>query len=271
MSVRAAHLSNRGRCPLRRLFAILLAMAVVSHVVSQASGPPGAACLVIEASNPGINAEVGVGRVRPDGKSVELLLIEPVKPVGRNEDDLLPAIDRACRAAGVRAAELRLIGVSTGPGGYTSLRVACAAAKMIAEASGAKCVSIPTALVAARGCAEAEARVGVLLAGKDDSAFLSVMPKGGWKGGMPVPQGALVTASNFPLDQVDLVLGDRHVPAPIQELLSARGVRVEAPRLTAAACCELVMDLARVDPVDLVPVYPREPDAVTLWRARSKR
>lgn len=228
-------------------------------------------CLAIEASNPGVHAEVGVGRIMESG--VDVLGIEPIRPVGRNEDDLLPAIDRVCRSAGVQPGSLRLVGVSVGPGGYTSLRVACAAGKMIAAASGGKCVPIPTALgiVTHMRARFADARVGVFLAGKDDSAHLTIFPRGGWTRGTPLPQGALVTVSTLPLEQVDIALGDRYVPAPLRDALTNANVPLVEPSLSAAACLGLMAKLDAVDPVELVPIYPREPDAVTLWRQRKAK
>jgi tRNA A37 threonylcarbamoyladenosine modification protein TsaB len=115
-------------------------------------------CLAIETSNPSINAEVALGVLRESGApsaGVDCITVEPVREVGRNEDDLLPAIDRACRRAGIAARQIARVGVSVGPGGYTSLRVACAAGKMIAEAVGALCVPVSSAAVAALGAGTA--------------------------------------------------------------------------------------------------------------------
>jgi tRNA A37 threonylcarbamoyladenosine modification protein TsaB len=231
-------------------------------------------CLAIEASNPGVHAEVGVGILAAPGEPPRVLATEALREVGRNEDDLLPAIERACAAAAVRADHIRLVAVSIGPGGYTSLRVACAAGKMIAAAVGAACVGVPTPLAVARSRSAqsdgADARVGVILAGKDRSAYLTIMPRGGWRPGTLLPLGKLVTAADFPTDAIDRVIGDRHIPAEIAALLAARGCQVLPPRFSASACLELASALPETNPVHLVPFYAREPDAVTLWRQRAK-
>ena len=138
-----------------------------------------------------------------------------------------------------------------------------------AAASGGMCVPIPTALAIATHLRGSGKRVGVLLAGKDDSAHLTVFPQGGWVPGAPLPQGALVTASMFPLDQVDMVVGDRHVPQAIRSALNEARVLIVEPLVTARTCLDLISALPAVDPVELVPMSPREPDAVTLWRRRS--
>ncbi|MGH9884794.1 MAG: tRNA (adenosine(37)-N6)-threonylcarbamoyltransferase complex dimerization subunit type 1 TsaB [bacterium] len=50
--------------------------------------------------------------------------------------DLLVAIDRLCRAAGVAPAELDAIAIGAGPGSFTGLRIGMATAKGIAFAAG---------------------------------------------------------------------------------------------------------------------------------------
>jgi tRNA threonylcarbamoyl adenosine modification protein YeaZ len=227
-------------------------------------------CLAIEASNPGVHAEVALGHIRGPRDVPTLLALERLREVGRNEDGLLPAIQRACAAAGAKPRDIRTVAVSIGPGGYTSLRVACAAGKMIAAATGAACVGIPTALVVARSASahSKDARLGVLLAGKDETAYLTPFQRGGWQFGDALPRGGLVSASDFPVDELDIVIGDPHVPSSISELLAARSVQVIEPRFSASACLELASQLSEVDAIQLVPLYPREPDAVTLWRKR---
>jgi tRNA A37 threonylcarbamoyladenosine modification protein TsaB len=229
-------------------------------------------CLAIEASNPGVNAEVALGMVGPAGEPATILAIEALREVGRNEDDLLPAIDRVCRAGSVTPRQLRMVAVSIGPGGYTSLRVACAAAKMICETTGAACIPVPSALALVTAARElaTDKRVGVLLAGKDQSAHLTPFSKGGWQPGAAVPSGSLIAAPEFPVDEIDAVIGDRHIPPPIRQLLATRAVPIIEPRFCARACLELAAHLPAIDPIQLVPFYPREPDAVTLWRLRAR-
>jgi hypothetical protein len=43
-----------------------------------------------------------------------------------------------------------------------------------------------------------------------------------------------------------------------------------APRLDAANVLEASARLAGVDPLELLPLYPREPEAVTKWRELGK-
>ncbi len=55
---------------------------------------------------------------------------------------LLPIIDEAMRTAGLTAAELRLVAVTTGPGSFTGIRVGLAAARGIALAGRLELIGV---------------------------------------------------------------------------------------------------------------------------------
>src|SRR5262245_10103489 len=98
--------------------------------------------LAIENANPSMpNPGVAVGRW--DGR-LEVLAHEPIAPSTRPQDDLVAAMDRACRGAGVAPRDIGLVGVSVGPGGYTAMRMSVAAGKMLAEVAGARCIAVPS-------------------------------------------------------------------------------------------------------------------------------
>src|SRR6185295_10090138 len=84
--------------------------------------------------------------------------------------DLLPAIDRLFRRAGLSPADLRggAVAVSAGPGGFTGLRIAIAAAKMLAETLQVRLIGVPSALVAAEAHA-GEGPIIVALACKNET------------------------------------------------------------------------------------------------------
>ena len=67
----------------------------------------------------------------------------------RHDDDLLPAIVRLYKRCALVPGMTDAVGVSIGPGGFTGLRIAVSTGKMMAEATGAKIVAVPTALVVA--------------------------------------------------------------------------------------------------------------------------
>ena len=110
----------------------------------------------------------------------------------------------------------------------------------------------------------------MVLASKDETAYLTLFETGGWKRGLAIPAGRLVTAAEFPLEEVDVVIADQFLPIPINELLKQRGVCIMPPRFLAASCLHLAGALDQIDPLALAPLYPREPDAVTLWRKRKQ-
>jgi len=233
--------------------------------------------LAIEISNPSAAGEAGsgpgvcIGIMTPGG--VEVLGVEPVSVGARggHDDDLMPAIDRVCRRTGfdVRARGLARVAVSIGPGGYTSLRVACAAGKMIAEGAGAKCAAVPTARVVLEAL-PANLRagtVGVALASKGESAWVEV-----FRGGTASGPGRLMSApdiAGLPAAGVQRLLADQFLPASMRRAAEEAGIQITPPVFDAAACARVGASMPAIDPVELVPLYPREPDAVTLWRARK--
>ncbi|HYE03503.1 MAG TPA: hypothetical protein VD963_09745 [Phycisphaerales bacterium] len=246
--------------------------------------PPGRGLILgIEASNPTTGSgpgpgdgagSAGVALARREGRGLVILGTEPIG-AGREGDDVVWATDRLCARLGVVPVELGRIAVSIGPGGYTAVRMAVAAAKMIALGAGAECVGVPTAMVVALAARERAggAAFEVALAGKGDSGWLTRFAPG-WTGvGDGVPEGRLVSAAEAAgpgfWDGVGLLVGDAHVPAGLREGAEAGGVRVVDPVLDAAWCARAGAELVASDPARVNPLYPREPDAVRLWRERK--
>jgi tRNA threonylcarbamoyladenosine biosynthesis protein TsaB len=97
--------------------------------------------LAIETSNRG----GGVALQLSDGR----IEVEDLTSTRRHDDALMPGVDRLCGRVGVEPADLEVIGVSIGPGGFTGLRIAVITAKVLAHTTGAKLVAAPTASVVA--------------------------------------------------------------------------------------------------------------------------
>jgi tRNA threonylcarbamoyl adenosine modification protein YeaZ len=194
----------------------------------------------------------------------------------RERDDLLmPAVVRACARAGIGPGDLRRVAVSVGPGGFTALRIAVATAKMIAEATGAQVVPVPSACVAATGSGfggTLDEPFAVALASKGDNAFVTPFASG-WGGtdAANMPAGRIMTAAEIATLGVRTILADDHLAAPIRSWAASAGVRVAAPIFDPAACLSLGALLPAVDPVSLAPIYPREPEAVRKWRELKGR
>ncbi|MGA1401045.1 MAG: tRNA (adenosine(37)-N6)-threonylcarbamoyltransferase complex dimerization subunit type 1 TsaB, partial [Phycisphaerales bacterium] len=108
------------------------------------------------------------------------------EPGDRRREPLLPEIDRLVRDASMRPDQLRAIGVSTGPGGFTGLRISIAATKGIATALRLPVVAVPSTLVMAEsvliadsGSIRGATSVLTMVASKRGSAWLHRLALGG--------------------------------------------------------------------------------------------
>lgn len=81
----------------------------------------------------------------------------------RHDDHLFPEIARLLAIGGVALTDVTRVAVAIGPGSFTGLRVAIAAAQGIARASGAAAVGVPTLDVAAYPFAASRMRVCALI------------------------------------------------------------------------------------------------------------
>ena len=220
------------------------------------------AILAIEASQRAASVAV---RARAGAPAVSRAVPAPE----HDRDHLMAEIDACCRTAGVRPADIGAIAVSVGPGGFTGLRVACATAKALAEVTGCRLVAVPSSLVAARAAASAgelpDGPCLVVLAAKGDGAWCSRVEVAR---GMPAERSA--SLEPYLPGGRGPVLADDHAPVSWRGAMAARGLL--AARWTAEACLEageaLLAAGAPSDPLLLSPIYPRPPEAVTLWEAR---
>ncbi|MDX2118465.1 MAG: hypothetical protein SFY96_09815 [Planctomycetota bacterium] len=240
--------------------------------------------LAIEISNPTAHeggpwagtASTGVALARGGailGGPFELLCVESLAPDKGQDDDLLPAIDRACARAGVRPRDVGVVGVSVGPGGFTALRMAISAAKMMSDALGAACVGVPSAQVVAQQVS-GTAPFAVALASKGEDSFATCFePRG--DAGAPTPRGdgQLLGAAGLASLGVARLIADQYLPQSMREEAARLGMVIKAPRFDAGACALLASMVGQpIDPLQLAPIYPREPEAVVKWRAlKAKR
>lgn len=208
-------------------------------------------------------------RDRRRGGQVQVEMLSIKK---RHDDDLLPAIDRLFLKCGLTPGDLKngAVGVSIGPGGFTGLRIAIATAKMFVETLGTKVIAVPSALVVA----ESDSRPGeivVALASKGDSIWSTRLSRNDdqW-----TIQGApgLATAQTISLEGIAAMLGDEHLPADVRAKCASMYIPVIEPRFEPASCLSVAEHMfARgqfTDPLRLAPLYPREPEAVTLWEKK---
>ena len=192
-----------------------------------------------------------------------------------HEDPLLPTIDRLVREAGLSPRELRAIAVSAGPGGFTGLRVATVVAKMLAESLSIPVIAVPSAqAVASR--TPGEGPTVVALAAKRGTAYLAAF-RG--RSAATCPIGEPITGDEEAFASLVAACGtvaslvaDRHLPPAIATRAATLGIPLIAPVHSAAAVLtlgEAALERGEsTDPLALAPIYPREPEAVTIWNAR---
>lgn len=229
--------------------------------------------LAIETSNP--SATTGAGAVclgelsdaEPHG--VRLIDSETLAPTSRHDDALMPAIDRMFRRRSLTPRDLARVAVSIGPGGFTAVRIAVVTAKMIALATGAELVGVPTALGVARRAevAGTEGTLDVLLAWKHDDAWRQRFVISGGRAAA-LDAGGIVTLERALADAPDTIAAD----AELQRMLNERAggvirTRLIHPEFDPFAVLVESRSLPANSPGTLVPLYPREPEAVTKWRA----
>ncbi len=198
---------------------------------------------------------------------MDLLGIEKLRPKVRHDDDLIPAIDRVMKRAGEEGGSLGRIVVSIGPGAFTSVRIAVATTKLIAEGTGAEVVGVPTVEVVA----QARSRLGmfgVSLASKRDSAWIAFCD-----GTQLIREGEILDqrALERALDDVGprAFVADQFLPEALRGVIEERGIEIVAPLFSAARCLEASIGKMAEDAIAMAPVYPREPEAVRMWRERG--
>ncbi len=184
---------------------------------------------------------------------------------GTVDCDLMVSIERLCAHAGVRAQDLARVAVSIGPGGFTSVRICVSCAKAICEVSGAACVGVPTAQVVAHGAGPLDASFGVALASKRGTAHITVFAPTG----EVVRGGRIVHADEIERLGVSYLIADRHLDPAIRARCDDLGIKVLDACFDVGSVLALSERIEAVDPADLTPIYPREPEAVTRWRARG--
>lgn len=179
--------------------------------------------------------------------------------------DLMPVIDALCRCHGVTAAMIGEVYVSVGPGSFTGLRIAVATVKMLAHVLGVKVVAVPTLDVVARNVPARPGTLAVCLNMKLHSVWSGLFSHDGrrWAG---VGEPKLRT--------IEQLLGESPRPVALvgDPLPPVRGVEILDPHLAqprSAAVWALGRELAEqqriTDPLALLPIYARPPEAAELW------
>lgn len=192
----------------------------------------------------------------------------------RGADDVFPTINNLANELSISPSTLELVVVSVGPGGFTGLRTAVAITKMISLSTGAKVVAVESALSIVRGETNKDGTYLVVSGIKQESFWLSrvVVQKEEWKSKSAL--SSIAEFGNLQFATTNGVFADNCAPPSLKDVCSKEGVEFFDSKPTAFGLLEIGLAKfkqgATTDPLCLLPVYPREPEAVRLWNEKKK-
>ena len=214
-----------------------------------------------------------VGLLAPDGSLIEAR--HDPAPGARPEHAprLLPLLDRVISDGGGWDAIERL-GVGTGPGSFTGLRIGIATARGLAQARALPLVGVSTLQAIARRAAhEHDGTVLAVLDARRGEGFAAA-----WgPGGAPLLAPAALDPDALARVVADLpgsVLAAGDGSVRFSEQLHAAGASVpddSSPlhRVSARALCELAAEAVEAPAGTVLPDYLRLPDAEIAYRKRT--
>ncbi len=192
----------------------------------------------------------------------------------RDVDELAPAVAAVLAEAELDAASISTVAVDVGPGGFTGLRISVAIGQAIAEAANASVVAVPGAVVALASTPEVAGVAGralVLSAAKAGTAWGTLFERtDAGRDWTVVGQPGILDGP--PSGPLAVVLADEHLDGEFRAAIP-REVPIVVPRFDAAALAKRALVggpglVVHADPARLQPLYPREPEAVRIWRER---
>ncbi|MFN3166471.1 MAG: tRNA (adenosine(37)-N6)-threonylcarbamoyltransferase complex dimerization subunit type 1 TsaB [Phycisphaeraceae bacterium] len=197
-----------------------------------------------------------------DGELIETANLPRKK---RHNLELMPAVAALCDKHQLEPADLGELYTSLGPGSFTGLRIAIATAKMLSLTNPAlKLVGVPTIDVLAEQFKDAAEHVAVCMNIKRGTMYAGV-----YRDGQPILEPALRSAEAL-LEQSPRSLAIvAEVDTGIEPDEGVTIVDRSAIEADAAVTWRLGKNRAGegrfTAPADLLPLYVREPEAVTLW------
>lgn len=187
-------------------------------------------------------------------------------------DRLLTLAADALAAAGLAFADLERVGVGTGPGGFTGLRIGVATARALAQGLGVPLVGVSSLRALAQGAPPDEPVLAVADARRGET-FVAAYEEGREVLAPRVAAPAELPAlAARPDGRPWLAVGDGALR--FREELERGGAVVPAPsdpahRIGAAAVCGLAASAPDRGRDAVVPDYLRVPDAEITRRART--
>ncbi len=215
----------------------------------------------------GASGSVAVGRGDELRRTVEF----PAH--SRHATQLIVRLDELLSAESLRPADIDEVYVSAGPGSFTGLRIAITVARTLAQAvGGIRCVSVPTAAAVAENVADREwVNLAVVLPTKNE-LFHATLFRRSEEGPEIIEPARVATLPEILADAPRPVL--LLSPGRIESDIPADVTRLDGQSATPAAggVWQAGRRLARrgryTEPLQLLPIYVRRPEAVRLWEKR---
>jgi len=221
--------------------------------------------LAIEAAGP--SASVAVGR----GHAMQHL--EPVANAARHDDDLMPAIVRSFARIAASPKDLGTVLVSVGPGGFTGLRIAVSTVKMLALALNCRIVSVYETDAMIQAAPSANTPLAVCLTGKHGQYWTAFQHRGtAFPGQLLAIADVIHTAASEAITSIAVSQPPEHL-ADLAAAATAAGLHLIEVHPNASHVwqvgCRMVAAGRYTAAEQLLPIYPREPEAVRMWRQRK--
>jgi tRNA threonylcarbamoyl adenosine modification protein YeaZ len=200
------------------------------------------------------------------GGGVERLVLREALMARGHAEALMPMIEEAMRESGTAFADLDLIAATTGPGSFTGVRIAIAAARGLALVTRAKLYGTDSLTVMARlarasGEREGRGALAIAVDARRDMLYLGVFDAEGRK-----LEGPLLLAPDEAVARLPANLGMAAGSGAglLADAAARAGRQIEArlPELqpSAGALAEIAHESGATSP-SLRPLYLRPPDA----------
>jgi len=225
--------------------------------------------LAIELSNPTASPDAHCVALFKEASSKEtsptdeLIGSVPIPEGLRSADALMVMIDTLCTKHQITPSMIGRLMVSIGPGGYTALRISSTTAKVLAQTLGCELVAVPSARVAAAAIEPKHRPALIALASKNEHAHCSIVHADG-----SVESVGVIDAQALDTFEARSIVGDAHLPRSFIDAAKRLGWSAVPIVLDARHMLEAGASIEPIEPIGLSPIYAREPDAITQWRAR---
>ena len=190
----------------------------------------------------------------------------------RVNDYIMPAIQSLASNLHTTPTDIEMVAVSVGPGGFTGLRTSVTIAKIISLVSGAKIVAVDSAVVVAASSGLDTGPFCSVSAVKQNYFWFSFVHQ---EGDLWICKSQHANTNNLPsISSAKTLFADVFLPPEIATAAENQGVPIATVQPTAQALLRVSLPMheqsTHTEAYALAPIYPREPEAVRLWKSRTK-